>query len=80
MKKSTPTSSLLQDFADNVRSFRTALGVSQEDLAELAGFHRTYVSQVERGLSNVTLINVEKLALALNVKPAALLEPSASQK
>ncbi|MEO8839509.1 MAG: helix-turn-helix transcriptional regulator [Herbaspirillum sp.] len=77
MSKSTLKPLLRTNFAENVRSFRTALRVSQEGLAELAGFHRTYVSQVERGVANITLDNIEKLALALNVKPAALLEPAA---
>lgn len=80
MNSSKFNPSLRTNFAENVRTFRTTLGVSQEDLAELAGFHRTYVSQVERGVANITLDNIEKLAIALNVRPAALLEPSASQK
>ena len=76
MSKPTLKPILRANFAENVRSFRTVLGVSQEGLAELAGFHRTYVSQVERGVANITLDNIEKLAYALNVKPAALLEPA----
>ena len=71
--------SLRAIFSENVRSFRNVLGVSQEDLAEIAGFHRTYVSQVERGVANITLDNIEKLAQALKVTPAALLKPSRPQ-
>ncbi|MEM4990886.1 helix-turn-helix transcriptional regulator [Collimonas sp. H4R21] len=74
MSKSTLKPTLRKNFAENVRSFRTQLGISQEGLAELAGFHRTYVSQVERCVANVTIDNIEKLAHALNIRPAALLE------
>lgn len=60
-------------FAENVRTYRTKMGVSQEDLALKAGFHRSYVSQVERKVANVTIDNIAKIALALNVEPAKLL-------
>lgn len=73
MTPSTLKPSLRSRFSENVRFFRTVLGVSQEELAVLAGFHRTYVSQVERGVANITLDNIEKLAEALKVEPEALL-------
>ena len=57
----------------NVRELRTGLGLSQEDLAELSGLHRTYISGVERGVRNITLSVVQALADALRVEPAALL-------
>ena len=44
-----------------------AKGLSQERLAELAGIHRTYVGDVERGARNVSLVNMNKIALALDV-------------
>jgi transcriptional regulator with XRE-family HTH domain len=50
-----------------------AVGVSQEALAELAGLHRTYVSSVERGLRNISLENIERLARALGVEMAELM-------
>lgn len=50
-------------------------GISQEGLAEVAGFHRTYVSQAERGVANISLDNMERLAKALKVDVADLLRP-----
>jgi len=61
--------------ADNVRRLREARGVSQEKLAADAGFHRTFVSQVERQVNSVILDNLEKLATALEVEPWVLLRP-----
>jgi transcriptional regulator with XRE-family HTH domain len=57
----------------NVRSLRKRLGVSQEELAFRAKLHRTYVSGVERGVRNPTVLIVGRLATALQVQPAALL-------
>jgi len=53
--------------AANLQRLRHERGQSQERLAELAGFHRTYVSQVERQVANVTLDNLERLATVLDV-------------
>ncbi len=65
--------SVLVRFGNQLRKVRTATGVSQEKLAELAGLHRTYVSTVERGLRNISLVNIEKLAQALSVPMAKLM-------
>lgn len=59
---------------ETVRSFRQAAGISQETLAELTGLHRTYISDIERGSRNVALINIVRIAKALKVKPAQLLD------
>lgn len=64
---------LVAVFAVNVRRQRLALGLSQEELAERAGVHRTYVGMLERSEKNVTIYNIERIAMALNVEPASLL-------
>lgn len=58
--------------ATNLQRLRLERGHSQERLAELAGFHRTYVSQVERQVANVTIDNIQRLAGVLEVPVAAL--------
>jgi transcriptional regulator with XRE-family HTH domain len=65
---------LLQTFGTTVRRRREALGLSQEKLAELAGLHRTYVSSLERGNRNVSVVNIVRLARALDTRPAKLLD------
>lgn len=57
----------------NLRRLRTEKGWSQEELADRAGLHRTYVSGVERGVRNPTITIVAALAKALGVPPAELL-------
>lgn len=58
----------------NVKQHREAKGLSQEQLAFEADLHRTYVSGVERGVRNPTVLIVAKLANALGVEPSKLLE------
>lgn len=60
-------------FGRRLRETRLKKGVSQEKLADLAGLHRTYVSSVELGKRNVSLINIERLAIALSVSMAELM-------
>jgi transcriptional regulator with XRE-family HTH domain len=60
-------------FGQRLREVRQGRSISQEKLAELAGLHRTYVSSVERGERNISLINIESLARALDVKMADLM-------
>ena len=60
-------------FGKRLRQVRLRKGISQEKLAELAGLHRTYVSSVERGERNISILNIEKLALALKVPLAELM-------
>jgi transcriptional regulator with XRE-family HTH domain len=58
----------------NVRRLREARGWSQEDYADRAGIHRTYVSDIERGRRNPTITVVEKLAGPLEVNAGELLD------
>lgn len=60
-------------FGAAVRERRRGLGLSQEQLGFRAGLHATYVSGVERGRRNVSLVNVGKLAGALDLLPSELL-------
>jgi transcriptional regulator with XRE-family HTH domain len=58
----------LQALGDAIRARRGEIdGLSQEGLADLAGMHRTYVSEIERGLRNPSYRNLVKLAAALSV-------------
>jgi len=58
---------VLERFGTAVKFRREELGLTQEDLAEKAGIHRTYLSDIERGTRNLSLINIEKLAAALTM-------------
>lgn len=64
----------LNIFGDNVKKLRESKGLSQEELADLAGFDRTYISLVERGKRNLSLKNICRFAKALNVKPFELIK------
>ena len=59
-------------FGFAVKNRREDLGMTQEDLAEKARIHRTYLSDVERGTRNLSLINIERLAAALDVPISGL--------
>ncbi len=60
-------------FAGNVLALRTQLGLTQDELADKCGYHRTYIGSIERGERNATLATVEAFAAALNVPPHCLL-------
>lgn len=66
--------------AENLRRLRTEAGLSQEELADRAGLHRTYVSSVEGGHRNVTLENIFAFAEALGTTPSVLVRLPAEGK
>jgi|ADGO01.1.fsa_nt_gi Helix-turn-helix. len=61
-------------FGKNVAHYRKVAGLTQEKLGELTGLDRGYISGVERGVRNPAIVNIEKIAKALKVKPAKLFE------
>lgn len=63
----------LRIFGNKVKTLREEKGMSQEALAFKAGFDRTYISLVERGKRNLSLLNICRFAEALDVKPSELL-------
>jgi len=65
--------SLSIKFGARVKQLRTKLGLSQEELAERAGVHRTYIGMIERAEKNITLINVFKISKALGIKMSKIL-------
>lgn len=58
---------ILVSFGRKVQMRRKELKLSQEQLAEEAGLHRTYIGMIERAEKNVTLVNIEKIAKALKI-------------
>ncbi len=59
---------ILKVFGTNLRKYRKIKGFSQEKFAEIAGLHRTYISDIERFQRSIALENVQKIADALEVK------------
>lgn len=58
---------ILIKFGKRVRELRSQKGISQEQLSFKADLHRTYIGMIERAEKNITLINIEKIANALEV-------------
>jgi len=61
-------------FGFAVKDRREALGLTQEEFAERAGIHRTYLSDIERGTRNVSLLNIERVASALSLTVSELFQ------
>jgi transcriptional regulator with XRE-family HTH domain len=64
---------VVERLASNLRRLRLERGWSQEDYADRANVHRTYVSDIERGARNPTITVVEKLAVPLQISASDLL-------
>jgi CheY-like chemotaxis protein/DNA-binding XRE family transcriptional regulator len=67
-------------FGSSVKVYRNHLGLSQEELAERSELHRTYISDVERGARNLSLLSITRLAHALGVSISALFPPGPRDK
>jgi transcriptional regulator with XRE-family HTH domain len=65
---------ILVKFGDKVRQIRKEKDMSQEELSFKANLHRTYIGMIERAEKNITLINIEKIAKALNIEVSDLLK------
>lgn len=65
---------ILNEFGAKLKVIRLEKKLSQEKLALIADLDRTYISGIERGFRNVSLVNIFKLAQALNVSPSELLK------
>lgn len=59
---------LKKNFGKRVRELRQVKNLSQEELADMCGLHRTFIGRVERGETNITLINILRITIALNIK------------
>jgi len=66
-------STILKRFAQSVRRLRKKKGWTQEDLAQRAELHRTYIGSIERHERNVSLLNVERIATAFGAKARDLI-------
>jgi transcriptional regulator with XRE-family HTH domain len=67
------TKNLIKIVGCNIKKYRKNLGISQEELAERAGLHRTYIGGIERGERNITLDSLQIIATALNIEPVELI-------
>lgn len=70
--KNRKKTDIRERFGFAVKLRREELGLTQEDLADRASIHRTYLSDIERGSRNPSLINIERLAQALSVSLSGL--------
>lgn len=70
----------IKSFGLRVRYFRKRLEFSQEDLADKAELHRTYIGAVERGERNISLLNILRLADALHITVKELFEENIETK
>jgi len=72
MSNSLNTDKTTREFGTRIRALRKDLAMSQEELGEVAGLHRTYIGHLERGEVNPSLINILRVAKALKVDPSNL--------
>lgn len=63
---------IIEVFASNLKFYRSRMGVSQEEFANKAGLHRTYISAIECKKRSISLDNIQKIAEALEIEPYML--------
>ena len=63
-----------EEFGRRVRKYRLKLGFSQEELGDVSGLHRTYIGHLERGEVNPSLLNIVKVAAALQIDAGLLVK------
>ncbi len=73
VQKNLKVNSLQSLVASNVKRLRLLSGLSQEQLADICGYHRTYIGAVERAERNITLATLNSIAVALKTTPEKLL-------
>lgn len=61
-------------FGKTLRSLRLQKSISQEKLAELSNLHRTYISEVERGNRNISIVNIFRICASLEIDPASFFD------
>ena len=59
---------ILIQFGNRIRELRKLKGMSQEELADKASLHRTYIGMIERAEKNISIVNIEKISLALDIE------------
>jgi transcriptional regulator with XRE-family HTH domain len=67
-------SKLNKKVGEKIKERRKTMAISQEKLADLANYHRTYIGAIERGERNITLETLEKISKVLNVQPEELIK------
>lgn len=74
-KKTTENQEITKAFGKRLRQLRLEkTGLTQDEFADKAGFHRAFIGTVERGETNITLVNIAKLCSALEVTPEQFFE------
>lgn len=65
---------IIRVFGTNLKKYRIALGLSQEEFAEKCGLHRTYISSIERFQRNISIKNIQRIADALKIETYRLFQ------
>ena len=64
----------LLKIGDNIRAARKQIGYSQEEFADIAGFSRSYYTEIETGKRNISILNLIKIIEALNIDPNEIID------